>query len=62
MRLGESGVAVPSGTVLDGRFAIRYAFTNHRTRLTDVDLLVETVVSIGRELLAEMESNLVGED
>lgn len=40
VRLHESGEAVPSGTVLDGRFAIRVAITNHRSRRPDFDLLV----------------------
>ena len=32
VRLHESGDAVPSGTVLNGRFALRCAITNHRSR------------------------------
>jgi glutamate/tyrosine decarboxylase-like PLP-dependent enzyme len=48
--LQESGLAVPSSTVLDGRFAIRVAITNHRTELRDLDLLVEEVVRLGRGL------------
>lgn len=46
-RLQESGVALPSHTVLDGRFAIRVANTNQRSRREDFDLLVRTVVEIG---------------
>ncbi|MGH7535047.1 MAG: pyridoxal phosphate-dependent decarboxylase family protein [Gemmatimonadales bacterium] len=44
VRIQESGLAVPSSTVLDGRFALRVAITNHRSRLEDFDLLVEAVV------------------
>ncbi|WP_263368390.1 pyridoxal phosphate-dependent decarboxylase family protein [Edaphobacter bradus] len=51
MRLQESGVAVPSGTVVGGRFAIRVANTNHRSRREDFDLLVEAVERIGREVV-----------
>ncbi|MBS1820658.1 MAG: aminotransferase class V-fold PLP-dependent enzyme [Acidobacteria bacterium] len=51
MRLQESGLAVPSGTVISGRFAIRVAHTNHRTRREDFDLLVEAVERIGREVV-----------
>jgi glutamate/tyrosine decarboxylase-like PLP-dependent enzyme len=51
MRLQESGVAVPSGTVLDGRFAIRVAISNHRSRWEDFDLLVRTVEEIGRTVV-----------
>lgn len=50
MRLQESGVAVPSGTVLDGRFALRVANTNQRSRRSDFDLLVRESVRLGREI------------
>jgi glutamate/tyrosine decarboxylase-like PLP-dependent enzyme len=53
MRLQERGIAVPSSTVLDGRFAIRVAITNHRSRRSDFDRLVESVLSIGREVCGE---------
>jgi glutamate/tyrosine decarboxylase-like PLP-dependent enzyme len=51
MRLQESGLAVPSGTMIGGRFAIRVANTNHRTRRDDLDLLVEAVQKIGGEVV-----------
>jgi aromatic-L-amino-acid decarboxylase len=50
MRLQESGVAVPSSTVVYGRFALRAAVTNHRSRREDFDVLVAEVERIGREL------------
>lgn len=50
LRLQERGVAVPSSTILGGRFAIRVAHVNHRTRLQDIDALVDAVIAIGREL------------
>lgn len=53
MRLQESGVAVPSGTVLDGRFAIRVAISNHRSRREDFDLLVKSVEEIGNKVVRE---------
>jgi glutamate/tyrosine decarboxylase-like PLP-dependent enzyme len=46
----ESGLAVPSHTVLEGRFALRVAITNHRTRQEDLDLFLDRVVDIGDEL------------
>jgi aromatic-L-amino-acid decarboxylase len=52
VRLHESGVAVPSYTVLHGRYAIRVCITNHRTQTSDLDLLVREVVRLGRELSA----------
>lgn len=51
LRLHESGIAVPSGTVIGGKYAIRVANCNHRTRRQDIDLLVETVTRLGRDLL-----------
>ncbi len=50
LRIQESGVAVPSSASLGGRFALRCAFTNHRTRLADVELLVDEIIRIGRQL------------
>jgi aromatic-L-amino-acid decarboxylase len=50
MRVQERGIAVPSGTVIRGRFAIRVAITNHRSRREDFDALIDAVVSIGREV------------
>jgi glutamate/tyrosine decarboxylase-like PLP-dependent enzyme len=47
VELQESGVAVPSGTVLGGRFAIRVCINNHRTRREDLQLLVDEVVRRG---------------
>jgi glutamate/tyrosine decarboxylase-like PLP-dependent enzyme len=50
VRLQESGIAVPSTTVLGGQLAIRVNLTNHRTRESDLDMLVAAVVRIGGEL------------
>jgi glutamate/tyrosine decarboxylase-like PLP-dependent enzyme len=50
MRLQERGIAAPSSTVLDGRFAIRVAITNHRSTRPDFDALVAAVLAIGHEL------------
>jgi glutamate/tyrosine decarboxylase-like PLP-dependent enzyme len=49
-QLHESGVAVPSYTLLDGRYAIRVAISNHRSRREDFEILVREVVRIGKEL------------
>jgi glutamate/tyrosine decarboxylase-like PLP-dependent enzyme len=53
-RLQESGAAVPSHTMLGGRFAIRVANTNHRSRRADFAALVAEVESLGRELAKEV--------
>ena len=49
--LQEEGVAVPSQTILGGRFALRVAIVNHRSRLEDFDLLADEVLKRGRALL-----------
>jgi aromatic-L-amino-acid/L-tryptophan decarboxylase len=50
LRLQESGLAVPSETTLRGRYCLRAAFCNHRTRRSDVDLLAAAIGRLGREL------------
>lgn len=50
MRLQERGIAVPSGAVIQDRFAIRVAITNHRSRREDFDVLVKAVVTLGDEV------------
>jgi len=51
MQVQERGIAVPSGTELDGRFALRVAISNHRSRREDFDLLVDAVEAIGGEVM-----------
>ena len=48
----ESGIAVPSTTVLEGRLAIRAAIVNHRTDVGDIDALVSAVLEFGARRLA----------
>lgn len=50
--LQETGVAVPSTTLLHGELAIRVNITNHRTQESDMDLLVDAVIRIGDRLSA----------
>lgn len=52
MRLHEQGIATPSYTLLRGNYAIRCAIVNHRSRKSDFELLVESVVRIGNEVAA----------
>ena len=49
------GIAVPSLTTLNGRTAIRVCITNHRTRQSDLQMLLAGVVAIGEEMLAGKE-------
>lgn len=48
--LQESGVAVPSGTTLDGTYCLRVAIANHRSKFADFDILVEHILDFGRKL------------
>jgi aromatic-L-amino-acid decarboxylase len=45
----ESGVAVPSTTIIDGRLAIRAAIVNHRTQRCDVDALITAILEFGKK-------------
>ncbi len=56
MRIQERGIAVPSSTSLNGRFAIRVAISNHRSVRNDFDILVDAVLEVGRELSAGSET------
>jgi aromatic-L-amino-acid/L-tryptophan decarboxylase len=47
MQVQESGIAVPSSTVLNGRFTLRVANVNHRTILSDFDLLLASLRRLG---------------
>jgi aromatic-L-amino-acid decarboxylase len=50
MRLQEEGIASPSSTVLDGKYYIRVAITNHRSIKSDFDLLINETIRIARAL------------
>jgi glutamate/tyrosine decarboxylase-like PLP-dependent enzyme len=49
--LQESGIAVPSSTTINGRFAIRAAIVNHRTRSNDIDALLKATIAFGEKNL-----------
>lgn len=51
MQLHEGGIAVPSYTTLHGRYCLRIAIANHRSKQSDFDLLAQEVVRIGRTLV-----------
>jgi glutamate/tyrosine decarboxylase-like PLP-dependent enzyme len=48
--LHEAGIAVPSYATIDGKYALRVAITNHRSRREDFDILVDAVLRLGNEL------------
>ena len=48
--LQESGIAAPSTTTINDEIAIRVNLTNHRTRESDLDMLVDAILEMGKEL------------
>ncbi|OUJ01000.1 pyridoxal phosphate-dependent decarboxylase family protein [Acetobacter cibinongensis] len=42
----ESGVAVPSATVVQGKRAVRVAVVNHRTTEQDIDIMLEALLAL----------------
>lgn len=55
LRLQESGRAVVSSTVLQGRYVLRAAIVNQRSRFEDFDELVRAVGEIGADLAGNDE-------
>jgi glutamate/tyrosine decarboxylase-like PLP-dependent enzyme len=53
VELQEQGITVLSGTTVRGKYALRAANTNHRTRREDFDLLVREVRRIGEGLATD---------
>ena len=50
LQLQEKGIAVPSGTIVQGKHAIRLGIVNHRSKKEDFDLLVTEILKIGASL------------
>ncbi len=50
LRLQEQGIAVPSGTEIEERYVIRAAMCNHRTRVEDLDLLLQSIEILASEI------------
>lgn len=53
--LQESGIAAPSSTTINGKFAIRAAIFNHRTTQLEIDDLFKETLRLGR-ILSQTES------
>lgn len=51
MQLHQQGIAAPSFTILNRKYALRVAITNHRSVHQDFKMLTEEIVRIGRQLL-----------
>ena len=52
----ESGIAAPSSTTIDGKFAIRAAVFNHRTSKSEIDSLFAASIRFGRSFSQETTS------
>ena len=50
IELQVQGIAAPSTTTVNGQTAIRVNITNHRTRDSDLELLITEILRIGTEL------------
>ena len=55
MRIHEEGIAVPSYTILNGKYALRVAICNHRSRMEDFDILIKAIVRIGNVITPLMD-------
>jgi glutamate/tyrosine decarboxylase-like PLP-dependent enzyme len=60
MRIQERGIAIPSSTIIDGRFTLRVCICNHRSRREDFDDLVAAAERIVEEIRAEMQGERPG--
>ena len=49
LQLQEKGIAVPSSTILNGKFVLRVSITNHRTKISDLELFINEVSKLGDE-------------
>lgn len=53
LRIQESGLAVPSGSMVKGRYVIRTCITNHRTRWADLERFADGIAPLARGIEAE---------
>jgi glutamate/tyrosine decarboxylase-like PLP-dependent enzyme len=59
IQLHEGGIAAPSYTTLEGRYCLRAALANHRTRRDDLPIAVDAVRKIGARLADRMRTGPV---
>lgn len=52
IQLQEQGIASPSSTLLQGRYAIRVCIVNQRTKKSDLELLIQASLRIGAEQIS----------
>jgi aromatic-L-amino-acid/L-tryptophan decarboxylase len=57
VRLQEEGIAAISDTTVHGEHCLRAAINNHRTRRSDLELLVQETIRLGVRIVAECEAS-----
>jgi glutamate/tyrosine decarboxylase-like PLP-dependent enzyme len=56
LRLQEEGIAAVSDTTVHGEHCLRAAINNHRTRWSDLELLVRETIRLGDDIAREGEA------
>lgn len=56
LRIQESGLAVPSGSVMRARYVIRTCITNHRTTWADLERFADGIAPLARAIEREMRT------
>jgi glutamate/tyrosine decarboxylase-like PLP-dependent enzyme len=56
IELQEQGIAVLSGTIIKGKYVLRAANMNHRSRQEDFDILVREMIRTGKELTISIKN------
>ena len=57
LRIQETGLAIPSGSRIAGRYVLRVACSNHRSVWADFEALAEGIEKLGAELERTMSSS-----
>ncbi|MGD9477549.1 pyridoxal phosphate-dependent decarboxylase family protein [Shinella sp. G-2] len=57
LRLQEEGTAVLSDTTVNGAHCLRVAIDNHRTRRSDLDLLIQETIRLGDKIVKESKAS-----
>ena len=55
MQLQESGIAMVSNTMINGKYVLRAGVTNHRSKREDFELLVHEVIRLGNILVQSQQ-------
>jgi glutamate/tyrosine decarboxylase-like PLP-dependent enzyme len=56
LRSQEHGGSLVTSTRLNGRYCLRACITNHRTVRSDIDIFIDDILTIARQLLRELDA------